>query len=1150
MPDRRETTLAYKVEDGELQALAALLGSISSQMANLSGSGAGPGTYNASVRPGQTAFPTPNYGAPTGPAPNVSAGGRPNPAAIGMQTPTFAGAGAPAGPAGSALGGPGGSFTISGAVSLHVSGTITIQAAGGVTVQGGGPAAPQAPGGGGGGVPGGGAVPVTPAGGGGGSQPPPVTPVQTGGGNPQNPFGNLGMPGASTLGAGGRIGLGMLLGQPTQFLGQGQNALVAGAQFYMGNQIGGALMNIAQPAINEMNYGNRGLHIAAAEDIAAMRWRAGSHALGALIGGGIGLGIGRSPWAIAAGASIGSGLIGAGGDFIADKIDRSLDVKLATQNIEAGFGVRQGTAKDWFTRSRISPVPFMQSGQWSDEIVATSSSMLETLSPGAVTDMETMGAITNVKRRLQRKYADPINKYLRAVVSDPMAGEMIASLDNKMSGRHAEELFGSGNAAWMAQYFGATGNMDAAFNASVVGGGGLRAADRAFTNTLSGRSMEAESQAQIGLIHTRAEVIARTRGGAAAASVLRSNELGSFYESLETGKSIEADQFDQLARIASTPEQRRLAQARAAGLRGEILQIGSERTFGRMVSAAESEYGQSSAILGSRLSQAQTSLAMQQRTNLYDPKMHGMYQAIGEDLQGFLDAEITKLKALKAVHAPAEILAPVYQRIKDFKSGIAANILDEFETTWSNAAIPGRAASAIGGARLRELLGSGQIYGPQMEEAFQRQRAGAASQLAVAKAAYADAVKTYGADSKQAIAAAQVVQDTQAAYSNQQFEQIGTKYGTYSNIASGAQSLFGGARQLIVGEGLGSQAALPATIGGIRMADTSIAIARAKLAEDMRTPGVGPSIIMGDREAIMQAQIGRQQAGLAATDVQMPAEYEIEQLHARNKLQRMESSFLEPGNMLDQYKKLYGGAMQRVSAIDDTENKLRAAGKLNPAQEARFEQQRESAKMEAFQYRVRMEDGWIDRLVSYSQGAPSFAGRARPTMAQGAAQLEYGQTDEHFRQARAFGFVSSRGYQYERARGFSTAGMGNQELFPGDLAQMALYGKNGKSSFPKTGGGGDAPDFASYGGGGAGDTDGATEGTASALLDAANQTNALLQQLLNVMTHGGGAVGHGGRELLLPGHGGPQPLGGVGLGAQLIYQLSVPGTNDNRRPRQ
>lgn len=1139
--NRRDTVLGFQVEDQELQGLFALLSQISALIANMPGIGGGQNTFTAPGRSGQsgTLPPTPNYGAPTGIAPNVSAGGRPNPAALGLGGSPFSGPGA-AMPNGSALGGVGGGFSISGAVTLQISGSLTIHATGTVNfvgAGGAGAAPPSTPG-----TPQAGA----PQGGTGGGQTPPAPQTPP---TPQrpprtpydgfNPFGNLGTggPGATT-----RFGLGMLLGHPGQFLGQGDDALRAGAGYYMGQQIGNAAVGAMQPGMNELSYVNRGLGIASSEDITAMRWRTIGHSYGAVFGGVVGGLIGKSPMAVGAGAAVGSAVIGSGADYVADQIERGKAVRIATQPLEIGMGMTPGNIRHLMRMpGGISPVPAGGTGQFSDELTATSADILGTLAPFGLESRGTLTGIADAKRRLQENYAKTVSNYLRSVASDPMAGDMITSLDASMSGRNARELFSPENASWMSGYFGTSGNMGAAVDAAAIGKGGLRTAQQGFFGTLRARSQEAEGQAFLGRARTEVQILQETRGGAAAAERLRRGDIGEQYEQLAAAKGTQALQYEQLAVTAQTPEQRRMALARAAAFRSEQQQLETGGRYTRFVSAAESEFGQANTVLSSRGEQAQLRLGRQLRTNMFDEGTSGkLFDAIRDNLKDQLDATYTELRALKAVHAPAEKLAPLYSAIAKIEDDLDRQILDKFEKKWSDAVIPGRAAGAIGSARIGAITGTGNVYGPDMENAFRIQRGGAGALLSVAQAKYAAAVQQFGANSPQAIAAAVEVEQAKATVAQLPFQQINEKYSGLSQLAGSASNLSSGARQLILGEGRGSAAALPAVLGEIRSADTQIAIARAKLAEDTRA-GAGPLIIASDREAIMRATIGRQQAGLGATDVQMPAPFEIEQLKARNKLQRMEQSFLEPGNMLDQYRILYGGAEKRLHAIDAQEAALKARGiAITPAMTARFEGQREQAKQEMFGYQVHMEEGWIDRLVSYSQGAPSFAMRARPTIAQAARALEDGQHDEHFRQARAFGFVSKRGYQYERERGFSTAGMSNMELFPGDLAQMALYGRrNEKVMFPRAGGKSDS---------GSGDFDPFTgaigdlaEGGVQELIDSSNQTNALLQQLIQIIAGGGAPMAGGGR--------GPAPLGGVGY-TEIVERLTDASRGDNRKPRQ
>lgn len=1155
--DRRETTFGFKVDDQPLQDLAALLAQISTLIANIPSIGSGQQTFGGGGQAGRpiTTPPTPNYQGSTTSAANLSPGGRGiNPAALGGAPPAGGAAPVLGGSAPAPALGGGGSFALSGAVTFTITGAVTIHAAGAVNFVGG------TMGAGGGGYaapPGGGAPSPSPTA-------PNVAPPP-GGGSPATPGGAPSpTPAANTPATPQQIAtarrqmmLGALTGHPMQYLDQGPGALETATQYYAGAQVGHLINRVAEPSFAEARY-YQGLHYAAPEDVSAMRWRMYSRLAGGTLGGIVGgLATGGTPFGIGAGAAMGSGMVGEIGEYMAAGIDRAHAVRVATQKLSSGLGVSVGSVNEAFQSTTTSGQQNDSifdvlgrartgTGQFRDMFQTQTISALGSIAPGALTNRGFLGQLMNIQRRMsnegaQEAYGEGLSSYASQAARNPYLANLLTAAQAG-DGKFLDPATMRSVATLAA----VTGDLGAVSNISALAGGGVKEATGIFAELQGPRGRGAAGQAAFGATSAAAGVFGSMGYGIRAGEV-----LGAGASHIESQIQAKVDEMNTLSRLVdSAPASTKMAyQAQLDQARAQYNQLLQQRNT-LPLEAAGLAFGERQAVSSSRLGQRQAALATRERTNLFDERTDSLYGGIEGAIREQVANYTQLLRDYKRAGAGPEKMAPIYKALADLDNELDALVVSKFERKFRDMDVPAHAGMSIEGSRLRTITGTGQIYGPGMESAFRGQRGNIATLVDNARRKYYAAVSQFGADSPQAIDAQDEWERRRSDQAVLPFQQIGEKYAGLGGVASATGAVFGGAASLVQMRGGSSLAAFPYTAAAIGVAGQQVGIAQGKLREDTAA-GAGAAILSQDRAAVTSALLGQEQARLGGTAVSMGANYDIAMLQARNKLQRMQTSWVEPGNMLDSYRTLYTGAMRRIQAIDAQENKMRQAGiPISDAMHARFEEQREQAKMEAYQYKVGMEDNWIDRLMSYSIGAPSFYARARPSIAEAAWQLESGQSEEGYRQARPFGFVSQRGFQYERGRGFSTAGAGNLSLFPGDLATAAILGKGnaGRIRVPGSGTeqmgwgpkrpGGLSDDPGGIGdimGGGGGES-GASEGTLQDLLNAANQQVQLLSQLLTIMNQ-------------RPPGGGPTGWGATGVNGQTVDRVLLPGVGDVPRAR-
>ena len=192
--------------------------------------------------------------------------------------------------------------------------------------------------------------------------------------------------------------------------------------------------------------------------------------------------------------------------------------------------------------------------------------------------------------------------------------------------------------------------------------------------------------------------------------------------------------------------------------------------------------------------------------------------------------------------------------------------------------------------------------------------------------------------------------------------------------------------------------------------------------------GLNPAVTEKMKGAWQQAELEADTASFGRVTLEMPAAFRTGETLAQGKLQRQMSSWSEPGSVLDSRMAIMRQVKTKVDALDVQKRRLQASGNWTPAMENSYQTQREQLRMDEFSQKQAMDQGWIDRITARSQSAPSGSFRIKPSFGEAAGAL-----DSMGMQSRSLGFVSDRGYMSEAARGYMTAGIGPQEMFPGDV---------------------------------------------------------------------------------------------------------------------
>lgn len=215
------------------------------------------------------------------------------------------------------------------------------------------------------------------------------------------------------------------------------------------------------------------------------------------------------------------------------------------------------------------------------------------------------------------------------------------------------------------------------------------------------------------------------------------------------------------------------------------------------------------------------------------------------------------------------------------------------------------------------------------------------------------------------------------------------------------------------------------------------------------------------------ARAGAERQGIDAfSQVSMSPDFETRQVRLAAKLSRQERSPFEPGNVLQSNAELAKMGGQKLAAIQAQMKRVRDAQDLTPDQKLvvlrNLTGQEEETKTDIFERQQSVDVGWIDRLVSQSVNAPSFAARLMP----GSDRVA------DFAERRGLGRMSARVFGYRSQQSYRDAeGMG---VLPSETSRFAFGMRPGDFPF------GDTPDAPVVGGRGI-TTDSIEAGTTGAM---------------------------------------------------------------------
>jgi hypothetical protein len=236
-----------------------------------------------------------------------------------------------------------------------------------------------------------------------------------------------------------------------------------------------------------------------------------------------------------------------------------------------------------------------------------------------------------------------------------------------------------------------------------------------------------------------------------------------------------------------------------------------------------------------------------------------------------------------------------------------------------------------------------------------------------------------------------------------------------------------------------------------------------------------------------QAYTDTEQQGIEATSqVQMGPDFRRRQTLLQHKLGRQERSPFEPDSILTTNSQLAALSGQQLAAYDAQMRRVMSDPTKSAAEKqailANLTEGREDVRDQQFGYQQSVDVGWVDRLVSMSVNAPSFAARLMPGSDRVAALAEQ----------KGFGRMSARVFGYTNQQSYRDAeGMG---VLPSEMSRFAFGQRPG--DMPGTTG----PDTAAIGGTGRTldsiDAGGAGSGVAGLNMQAAQMLLQAAQMIL------------------------------------------------------
>ena len=264
----------------------------------------------------------------------------------------------------------------------------------------------------------------------------------------------------------------------------------------------------------------------------------------------------------------------------------------------------------------------------------------------------------------------------------------------------------------------------------------------------------------------------------------------------------------------------------------------------------------------------------------------------------------------------------------------------------------------------------------------------------------------------------------------------------------------------------------------------SVALARVRMLDPTLSP---------DQKLIYQAQYEQaknsaEQQGIDAfSNVQMSPEFDTREIKLQAKLSRQMRSPFEPGNVLATNSELAKMGEAKLGKIDEVMKSDMARQDLTKEQKQliyrNLTQQKEDTRNDIFERQQSVDVGWIDRLVSMSVNAPSFAARLMPGSDRVASIAE----------KRGLGSVSARVFGFHDRQSYRDAE--TMGVLPSEMSRFAFGQRPG--DFPM----GDTPDAPIVGGKGTTidsiDSGGMGAGVPASVMGDLNQTLQTLSALLS-----------------------------------------------------